>query len=85
MRLENHPTAKKPSYSTENLSKNKKIKIPFFSNSVSCESHSAVNPKEDTFWGFLTSILLQAIKKLKRGPFVDFKIFSRKSHKAEVT
>ena len=36
-----------------------------FPKNVSGKSHSAENPKEGTLWGFLKSILLRTVKKLK--------------------
>ena len=35
------------------------------------------NLKEETFGNFLTFVLLQNIKKMKRGPFGDIKKFSK--------
>ena len=49
----------------------------FFQKKVSGKSHSAENPKDGTLSDFLTSILLRTIKKLKRGPFGDFKKFRK--------
>ena len=49
---------KKPIFLNQKLEKN-------FSKNVSGKLHSAENPKEWTFWGFLTSIMLQNFKKLK--------------------
>ena len=47
-------------------------------------SHSAINVKGGTLWALLTYILLQNIKKTRKGDsFETLKNFRKKSHNAE--
>ena len=43
------------------------------------QSHWSEKSKSGTVWDFLTSILLQNIKKFKVGPFEDIQIFRKNS------
>ena len=43
------------------------------------------NLKEGTLWDFLTFVLLQNTRKMKRGILGDMKKIAKKSHEAEIT
>ena len=62
------------------IMKTKKMKKKLFPKNVSGKSHSAENPKEGTLWGFLKSILLRTIKKLKGDSLETSKKTSQRRH-----
>ena len=92
IRLENHlfPNWKKQKThlaQPKHLKKQKKTekKLQFFLKNVFSKSHSAKDLKDGTIWSFLTSILLQNIKKKRRGTFRDIKKFSQSRKRRKVS